>query len=460
MNSEAQSHILIVDDEAMCLQFLQEVMVHGGYKTTTSTTCARTMELINETFFDLILLDVNLPDGSGLDLCKKIKESQLNCYTPIILVTGYGSIKMAVEAMQLGAFYFASKPVGCNELLLLVKRGLEHSALSREVSRLKNKLLQGEMSSSIIGKSHKMQQVFTAIAQVAPRDTTVLIQGESGTGKELVARAIHQNSPRCQNPFVTIDCGSISENLLESELFGHVKGAFTGAVAERKGLFQRANYGTLFLDEVGNLPLALQVKLLRALQEHEVTPVGSDKTIKVDVRIIAATNMSLTNMVAEGTFRNDLFFRLNVVNIQLPSLKERAEDIPLLAQYFLSKRQEKGSRVAGFSKSALKLLLDYDWPGNIRELEHAVEHAEIVAKGENLQAEDWPEALRVQKQITMHSIAPLYSLEQVEKIYIEQVLKHSNYNQNQATAVLGIDRKSLWRKIKKYSIEVNKINKT
>lgn len=456
MSIESQAHVLIVDDETMCLQLLQEVMAQGGYSSTTSTTCAQTIKLLEQTLFDLILLDVNLPDGSGLDLCQKAKASRLNCHTPVILVTGYGSIKMAVEAMQLGAFYFVTKPVRCSEFLLLVKRALENSALSREVAKLKNKLLQGELSCSIIGKSHKMEQIFTAVAQVAPHDTTVLIQGESGTGKDLVARAIHQNSMRSQSPFITVDCGAISENLLESELFGHVKGAFTGAVADRKGLFQRANNGTLFLDEVGNLPLTLQVKLLRVLQEHEITPVGSDKTIKVDVRILAATNMPIKDMVASGAFRNDLFFRLNVVNIQLPPLKERAEDIPLLAQYFLTKHQGKAGRVTGFSKAALKLLLDYDWPGNIRELEHAMEHAVIVAQGENVQPDDLPEFLRAQREITPHRIAPMYSLEQVEKMYIEQVLKHTNYKQNQASMVLGIDRKSLWRKIRKYGIEVDK----
>ena len=291
------------------------------------------------------------------------------------------------------------------------------------------------------------------IAQVAPRDATVLIQGGSGTGKELVARAIHQNSARSTGPFVPVDCGGLDENLLATELFGHVKGAFTHAVGVRKGRFVSANGGTLFLDEIGNLPLALQIKLLRVLQEHEITPVGSDKTVKVDVRILAATNADLAAMVEEGTFRNDLFFRLNVVMIKLPKLRERIEDIPLLAQYFLQKYLPNKHKATHFSKQSLKVLMNYLWPGNVRELENAVERATIVSSGEEIQIEDLPEyLLEKQKTASPNNLPPLYTLQELEKQYIEQVLSHTKGNQTQAAKILGIDRKSLWRKVKRYEI--------
>ncbi|NUM35370.1 MAG: sigma-54-dependent Fis family transcriptional regulator [Candidatus Brocadiae bacterium] len=456
--------ILVVDDHLPSRVLLQEMLLDEGYDTVEAENGAKALEILQKNIFDIILLDIQLPDISGVDLCPKIKKIPFRSHIPIIFVTAYASIEIAVKAMETGAFYFLSKPIKQNELIFLIKRALEHSQLHREIARLKMELSEGKAICAILGKSKKIQELLKMVAQVAPYNTSVLIQGNSGTGKELVAKAIHQNSMRKNGPFVTIDCGTLSENLLESELFGHVKGAFTGAIAERKGVFVRANHGTLFLDEIGNLSLALQVKLLRVLQEHEILPLGSDKQVPVDVRIISATNMPLQDMVSQGTFRSDLYFRLNVVNIHLCDLKDRSEDIPILAHHFLQKYQSKNP-VTGIAKSAIKLLLQYNWPGNVRELENAIERAMILASGRELEADDLPpEILDKIKKLSILEpedllanedlSANLVSLEDMEKEHIAKVLQKTNYNQTQAANVLGIDRKSLWRKIKKFELEM------
>ena len=450
---DIEIHILIVEDQPANMEFFVETLAADGYKIFRATMASQALQLATNQHFDTILLDVKLPDGSGIDLCREIKQITHNSNTPVIFLTAYGDIDMAVKAMDMGAFYFLTKPVKPAKLQAIVAKAIENTQLRREVALLKSQLGSPD---NLIGKSAKMQAVYQMIAKVAPRETTVLIQGNSGTGKELVAQAIHNNSPRQKYPFVPIDCGALSESLLESELFGHIKGAFTGANSPRKGIFVRANKGTLFLDEIGNLPLPLQIKLLRVLQEKEISPLGSDDVIKVDVRIIAATNVDLSQLVNAGKFRSDLFFRLNVISIKLPDLQERPEDIPILAQYFLDSRKNNGDSAQKFSKAAMKSLLDYPWPGNIRELKNAIEYATIVAMGEEIQVEDFPSYLQQSQENTQTRLTPVHSLMEVERRYIRQVLKYTNYNQSQAAKILEIDRKSLWRKIKRFTIEIPK----
>jgi two-component system response regulator HydG len=405
---------------------------------------------------DIVISDVRLPDISGIDFCEKIKSNRSFQHIPVILITGFGDVEMAVQAMAKGAFYFLTKPIRYVHLFLLIQRALENSRLRRELAALKDEMEIFQKSCKIIGKSNSMRKLFEKILQVAPHDVTVLVQGNSGTGKELVARAIHNKSLRKDAAFVAVDCVAISENLLESELFGHVKGAFTGAMTARKGIFLSANSGTLFLDEIGNLPISLQTKLLRVLQENEISPVGSDKIISVDVRIIAATNIDLLQMVEKGEFRKDLYFRLNVLNLKLPDLKDRIEDVPLLAQHFLDK-PKKEKKLKKLAKSTLKVLMNHSWPGNIRELENVMEHALIVSSGSEILVEDLPENLQegVASSCDFETTRPL-SLREQEKKYIISVLKYAEYNQSKASQILEIDRKSLWRKIKKYGIIIPK----
>lgn len=381
--------ILVVDDEPRACQVLDMELSEEGYDVKIAYSATEALEIFKKTTIDLMLIDIYMKPMSGLELLKIIKGISFS--TIVIMMTAYGSIEGAVEAMKLGAFHYISKPLNLESLKSIIKKALEMRRLILENIYLKEELQSRENEfNKIIGKSPVMQQLFELIKRVAPTKTTVTIFGESGTGKELIARAIHEHSPRCDKPFVVVNCVAIPETLLESELFGHVKGAFTDAITTKPGKFELADGGTIFLDEIGDMSLALQGKILRVLQEREIEPVGGTVAKKVDVRIIAATNRSLPDLVKQGKFREDLYFRLNVVPIIVPPLRERKEDIPYLAQYFLSKySKEAGKKIDGITPNALELLQNYNYPGNVRELENLIERAVVLCTKNYLDVEDF-----------------------------------------------------------------------
>jgi DNA-binding NtrC family response regulator len=374
------------------------------------------------------------------------------------MMTAFGSIETAIRAIKEGAYDYVSKPFKLEEIKLTIHRALEQSRLFRENLQYRQELITKYKIENIVGRSPQMLQVYKTIARVAESRSTVLISGESGTGKELVARAIHFNSLRASKPFVAVDCGSLAETLLESELFGHVRGAFTGAVISKKGLFEEADGGTCFLDEVGDISLSMQAKLLRVLQEHEIKRVGGTETIKIDVRIVAATNKNLEELVAEKKFREDLFYRLNVVFIHLPSLRERAEDIPLLADHFLRKYAvENAKPVSQISQEALEHLARYGWPGNVRELENVIERAVTLSHHSIILPEDLPRRLTVEPaEDSSRSLPSHIPLSELEKLYLQKVLEETGGNKKKAAAILGIDRRTLYRMAARYGLTIKR----
>jgi DNA-binding NtrC family response regulator len=383
------AHVLIVDDEAGLLDFLRLLFEEEGFRVSTASSFESARELIPSHSFDVVLCDITMPDGNGLDLLKELKAEDEK--TAVIMMTAYTSTKTAIEAMKLGAFDYVSKPFDVDELKVVVQKAIEKTELVAENVYLRRELEQRYGFTNIIGRSRRMQTVFSLIEKVAKTSSTVLIQGESGTGKELIARAIHYASPRTDARFLSINCGALPETLLESELFGHERGAFTGAVKEKKGLFQEANEGTLFLDEISEMTPAMQVKLLRALQEKTVRKVGGTREETIDVRIIAATNRDLREAVESGDFREDVFYRINVIPIPLPALRQRREDIPLLVEHFLRKYgQEMALEPKRISVEAMRILEAYDWPGNVRELENLIERSLALCSGNVIGADDLP----------------------------------------------------------------------
>jgi two-component system response regulator HydG len=411
--------------------------------------------------FDLILMDIRMTDMDGIEAMGQIKK--MSPSVPIIMMTAYASIKTAVEALKSGAYDYLTKPLDIDELKILIKKGLEHYRLQEENVLLKERLADRFDFSKIIGKSRRMKELFENLSLIAPSDATILIYGESGTGKELVANAIHQNSPRAQKPFIKVSCAALPETLLESELFGHERGAFTGAVSRKLGRFQLADGGTLFLDEVNVMSSTTQVKLLRVLQEREFEPLGSTKTIHVDIRLIAATNKELEAEVKEGRFREDLFYRLNVVPIHLPPLRERKEDIPLLAEHFFKLYQEKNKKsIKGFLPKTIDTLMRYDWPGNIRELENVIERAVLLCRGEYVSPKDLPSPFQGEPigEQPIISIPPGMTLEELEKEAILQTLEETGANRTQTAQILGISRKTLQNKLKEYGLEEKEVQKT
>ncbi|NJL29458.1 MAG: sigma-54-dependent Fis family transcriptional regulator [Thermoanaerobaculia bacterium] len=384
-----KSRLLVVDDEQSLLEFLRLLFEKDGYEVRLAGSVEQARRAIGREGFDLVLCDVMMPDGNGLDLLREIKQELP--HAAVIMMTAYTSTRSAIEAMKLGAFNYVSKPFDVEELRVVVARALDETGLVAENVYLRRELEQKYQFANIIGRSSKMREIFSVIDRVAKTQSTVLIRGESGTGKELIARAIHFASPRGQHRFLSINCGALPENLLESELFGHEKGAFTGAVRDKKGLFQEADHGTLFLDEIGEMTPAMQVKLLRALQERRVRRVGGNLEEGVDVRIIAATNQNLQERIASGEFREDLFYRINVIPIELPPLRNRREDVPLLVEHFVKKfSAEMAIENRPVSKEALRHLEEYDWPGNVRELENTIERALALATSETLTPRDLP----------------------------------------------------------------------
>jgi DNA-binding NtrC family response regulator len=442
--------ILVVDDEAPLREILTKGLSQmGGYSVEEARNGFEAIEKIEKDIFDLVLTDMKMPEMDGIELLKTIKGTRPEVI--VIMMTAYGSIETAVEAMKLGADDYITKPIDFNELLIHISKAQKESFLLRENRLLRMEVRKKFEFNNIIGKSKKMQEIFSLIEKVALSNSTVIVYGGSGTGKELVAKAIHYNSPRADQPFLPFNCSAIPETLVESELFGHTKGAFTGAIQAKKGLFEEANGGTLFLDEISTILPSVQVKLLRVLQEKEVMRVGSTERVKIDVRMIAATNEDLEANMKSGRFRDDLFYRLHVFPIFLPDLKDRKEDIPLLAYHFLDfYSKETKKQIKGISKEAMNLLLEYHWPGNVRELENAIERAVIITDQGSLTSADFPKKLREGfLDIIKRGVKEHKSLEEIKAEYITEILKETGGNKRIAAEILRVNPRTLYRFEKK-----------
>ena len=448
--------ILIVDDDKAHRTMLTTLMGSWGYHLHTADDGDTAVAMVRKRPFDLIAMDVRMVRMSGIDALTQIKA--INPAIPVVIMTAYGSVETAVAALKGGAYDYLTKPLDFDKLKITVQRAMEHARLSNENRQLKAQLQNQTPDRRMVGNSRAIQSLLEAINQIAPTDATVFIMGASGTGKELVASALHDSSPRRKGPFVAVNCAAITETLLESELFGHEKGAFTGADRRKEGCFVRADGGTLLLDEVSEMPLVMQAKLLRVLQEREVVRVGGEKVIPVDVRIITATNRDLNQMVDAKTFREDLFYRLNVVTLEVPPLKERSGDIPLLSQHFLNCfTLQYQKEIKGFSPAAMDALIQYPWPGNVRELMNAVESAVVLSQTEFVQQENLPE--NIQQASTISQAVPTtrlfkdgMTLESIEQQAISMALDAANGNKTEAARRLGITRKTLHNKLKKRSL--------
>lgn len=450
--------VLVVDDEKNYLVVLEALLGAEGYEVITANNGRDAIRLVREADLDLLISDIKMPGMTGMELLEESKK--IKPELPVIMMTAFGTIEMAVEAMKKDAYDYITKPFQNEQLKLTIKKALEANRLLKE-NRLLNEALSDRFRyGNMVGKSKAMLKVYDIIDKVAQSKASVMIEGPSGTGKELIAKAIHYGGLRKDRPFISINCGALTETLLESELFGHEKGAFTGAVAMKKGRFELADKGTLFLDEVGDMPPPLQVKLLRVLQEMEIQRVGGTKTIKVDVRILSATNRNIDEDIAKGTFREDLYYRLNVIRIDVPTLRERIEDIPLLVRHFIENyRDDEGKGKIELSSEAWKALYSYSWPGNIRELENVIERAVVLRSGDTISVEDLPDHLLGKKdeEIDLNKIVPLdltlpQALEQVEAKLIKRALAYSDHVQARAAEMLGISRHVMHYKMKKYGM--------
>ena len=451
-----KGNILIVDDDSAHLLMLKTVLKGWGYRTSGVEDGSEAISIVKDTVFDGILMDVKMAHINGIEALQEIKK--INPAIPTIIMTAYSSVETAVEAMKFGAYDYLTKPLNFDELKITLARALEHMALSRENVSLKKKLASEDSLSNMIGSSPAMVDLKKMIQTIAPSEATVLILGDSGTGKELIARAIHMCSRRKDKPLVTVNCAALSEGLLESELFGHEKGSFTGADRKRDGRFMRASGGTIFLDEIGEVPLTMQAKLLRAIQEREIQRVGSDKVLYVDVRIIAATNKNLLNGVKDGSFREDLYYRLNVVSLHVPPLQKRREDIPVLAKFFLDKHTNNNRKsIHNFTPTAMNYLTEYKWPGNVRELENSIERAVVLCNGNYISERDLPPILfqgiesKTKDSSQLAEMAGL-PLGEIEKEAIIQTLQKTDGNKSEAAKLLNITRTTLNNKIKKHMI--------
>jgi DNA-binding NtrC family response regulator len=439
--------ILIVDDELIMRESLAGWLERDGHAVQTAVSGEEALEKVKETHFDILLVDIKMEGISGLDVLRKVKETDPD--SEVVMITAYGSIPSAIEAMKDGAFDYMLKPFDPNELGVLIEKIIQHQEQARENIYLKEQYKDRTRFESMIGQSKPMQEIFDLICDVAPMDSTVLITGETGTGKGLAAKAIHTNSRRRNGPFVTVNCGAVPEHLMESELFGHQKGAFTDAKETKKGRLELAHGGTLFLDEIGEISMRMQIDLLRVLEDRVFYRVGGTQPIEADFRVIAATNRDLEAAIKSGDFREDLFYRLNVISFTMPSLSQRKEDIPLLAEHFLYRfSQETNKPIDSISREAMDEMMIYDWPGNIRELENAIERAVVVGRQREILPENLP--------IFCHEPAPAiraHSLKDVEKTHIERVLTENQWNIARSAKILGIDRSTLYSKIKRYDIE-------
>jgi DNA-binding NtrC family response regulator len=446
--------ILLVDDDRELCTLTGKRLQKLGYDVTTSFNGSEALDELSKTPFEVVLTDVDMPGMDGIELTKRIVETRPN--TSVIIVTFHGNVETAVSAIRAGAFDFITKPFEMAPLDIALKRAVEHTRLREEVRALRNAVERTERYEELVGESAAIQKVCDLVTRAARTDVTVLITGESGTGKELVARALHRRSRRQEGPFVAINCSALPETLLESELFGHAKGAFTDAKSSREGLFAQANGGTLFLDEIGEMPVGLQAKILRALEERAVRPVGGNQEVKFDVRIVSATNRDLPAAVESKIFREDLYYRLNVIQINLPALRDRGRDVLLLAQGFVRAfAGEMDREVTGITPAAAGKLLAYSWPGNVRELKNCIERAVALTTTEQLTVEDLPEHIQAYKAshvlVTGGHEADLVSLEVMERRYIESVMAMVDGNKTKASRILGIDRKSLYRKLERFS---------
>lgn len=438
---------MIVDDEDSIREMLSIALKKKGYETASAENGEEALKLYKQDTYDAIVTDIRMPKLDGLELLKEIKG--IDPSANVIMMTAYGSMESAVEALRGGAADYITKPLSLEEVTHRLEKIIESDRLKRENVYLKTELKKREDDREMIGKSPAFTNVLNMVDKIAKSDSTIMIYGESGTGKEVVAREIHKRSARAEKPFVTINCGALPETLLESELFGHKKGSFTGAIKDKQGLFQVADRGTFFLDEVGETSPGIQVKLLRVLQEREIVPVGGTVPMKVDVRLIAATNEDLEKKMEEGTFRNDLFYRLNVIPVRIPSLKDRREDIDLLVDYFLKKYCTKmGVPLKKMSSGALQIFMRYSWPGNVRELENAIERAIVLQEGDTVRIGDLPE-----KMIQETPKQELGSLKEKEREAIVRALEENSWNTAKAATTLGIHPSTLYRKLKKYGMD-------
>jgi two-component system response regulator HydG len=447
---DSKGIVLVVDDDRGHRTMLQTLLSGWKYEVVDADDGDAAIEKVRERSFDLILMDIRMMRISGLEALYEIKA--INPAIPVIIMTAYSSVESAVDALKKGAYDYLTKPLDFDELKIIMERAMEHRQLREENRLLRENLGAQFDNQNIIGRSDVMAKLMETVAQVAPSDATVLLTGESGTGKEVIAGAMHYNSSRKEGPFVKINCAAITETLLESELFGHERGAFTGAERRKEGKFRQAEGGSIFLDEVSEMSLAMQVKLLRVLQEREITRVGGEEVIKIDVRVIAATNKNLIKEVEEGNFRDDLFYRLNVVSLNVPPLSERKEDIPLLAQHFLKIFAEKNSKkIMGFTPQAMDRLLKYGWPGNIRELMNVIERAVVLSRMEYLDEDDLSLMISSEEQEDDSMLGNI-PLEEVEKDTVLKTLEATGGNKSETARRLGITRRTLHKKLKKYGV--------
>ena len=447
--------LLLVDDDRHILDCMADWLREQGFSVDEATDCEQAVKLVDSSLYDLVLADIRLGDGDGFDVLSHCRKNHPD--VTVILITGYGTVETGIDAIRAGAFDLLTKPLIDEELLMSIDRALSQRKVIEENEKLKAQLDLRFGMENIVGHDHRMLKMFDMIDSVADTKATILVTGESGTGKSLIARALHRRSSRRDQPFVEVACGALPENLLESELFGHVAGAFTGATGEKIGKFLQADGGTIFLDEIGTASPGMQVKLLRVLQDLEFEQVGGTKTFHVDTRIVLATNESLERAVAEGRFRQDLYYRVNVINVELPSLRERISDIPLLAQHFLEGvREDSGKDVNGFTDAAIAALQRYRWPGNVRELQNVVERTVLLGKNETLDLEDLPTNLTEGQPVAMQPVGQRTLKEALagpERQIIVEVLKSNNWNRNETADSLGINRTTLYKKMKRLGIE-------
>ncbi len=453
----AGERILIVDDEKSMCKYLSIMLKKEGYEVETANNGKKAVKLAKEGSFDVVITDIKMKGLDGIEVLSSVREMEPSL--PVIIMTAYASQKTAIQALNKGAFHYLIKRAAKNdEIKMVIRNAIDMRKVSNENVFLKKQLKSKDDFKNIIGKCEPMQKVFDRVNKVANTDSTILIRGESGTGKELVAKAIHYKSHRSGKSFVSINCGALPENLLESELFGHVKGSFTGAIKDKDGLFKVACGGTFFLDEVGETSPAIQVKLLRVLQEREIIPVGGTEPIKVNVRLIAATNADLEEEVRAGNFRPDLYYRLNVIPVVIPPLKDRQDDIPLLVDHFLKRASEKTRRKKTISKDAMELMVNYDWPGNVRELENIVERAIVLQESDKIHPYDLPDKIRFHSRRDRKLVLDRahLTLEELEKEYVVSVLEETGWQKKKASEILGINASTLYRKIQRYGLRREK----
>ncbi len=444
--------VLVIDDEPAMLEWLRLLLEGEGFEVQTALVGARGIEMFKTWRPDVAVIDMRLPDIDGLDVLRQFKR--LHEDVEVIVMSGHGSVSTAVEAVKAGAFTFLEKPIAPDTFLAILRKSLEWRALRTENEQLKRRLQAPFKYPHVIGKSRKMLDVLELVESVATSDANILVQGDNGTGKELIANAIHANSKRATGPFIKINCAALPKDLIESELFGYKKGAFTGALADKVGLLEMAEGGSLLLDEIGEMPAFLQTKLLRVLQEREYRPIGSDRLVRVDFRLICATNVDLDTALREGRLREDLYFRINTITFRVPPLRERSEDIPLLCEYFLEKYRNRYQRnVKTIAPAAYHILIRHRWPGNVRELENVIERGVLVSKGVELTAGDLPDSLRDEAQPSADVVIPPHrTLAEIERLAIIQTLQRTNWNKQEAAQILGLYRPTLYSKMKKHRI--------